>query len=240
MILELIEDTVKTGFIVFCLYAVFRAYVRGRQPAWSMVLERRRGAILSALALGVLALKVTEDVLGGESGPLDTAVLVFVHAHVPAGLTTVFEAITCSGSAVVLVPLVSLATLALLLGKHRHEAFLLAASALTGAALVYLVKAGVGRARPELWPAAWYAGSSFPSGHTLVVAAVATAAALGVTRLWPAARPWAVRVALCWTVLVASSRLVLGVHWPTDVLAAICIGAAIPLVLSLVLSLRRA
>lgn len=237
--IELIEDMVKMGFIVFCLFAVCRAYARWRQPAWSMVLERRRLALLSALALGVLALKVTEDVLGEESGPLDRAILVFVHTQVPASLTGVFEAITWSGSAVVLVPLVSLATLALLLRRCRQEALLLAASALSGAGLVYLVKTWVGRARPDLWPSAVYAGSSFPSGHTLVVAAVGTAAALSLMRLWPAARAWAVGGALCWTLLVAASRLVLGVHWPTDVLAAACIGATIPLVLSLALSFRR-
>ena len=227
------------SFIVFCLYSVFRAYVRLRQPAWSILLERRRLAILSALVLAVSALKVTEDVLGGESGPIDRAILVFVHAHVSTALTAVFEAITLSGSTFALVPVVSLATIALLYGKHRYEAFLLAASALTGAGLVYIVKTFVGRARPALWPSEWYSGSSFPSGHTLVVAAVATAGALALTRLWPAARPWAVGVAFFWTVLVALSRLVLGVHWPTDVLAAACVGAAIPLVLSLGFAFNR-
>lgn len=233
MIFELFEDTLKMSFIVFCLYSVSRAYVRLRQPAWSIVLERRRLAILSTLVLIVLALKVTEDVLGGESGPIDRAILVFVHGHFPTSLTAVFEAITLTGSSLALVPVVSLAIIALLYGKQRYEAFLLAASALTGAGLVYIVKTLVGRTRPELWPAGWYSGSSFPSGHTLVVTAVATAAALASTRLWPATRPWAVGIAFTWTVLVALSRLVLGVHWPTDVMAATCVGAAIPLVFSL-------
>jgi len=239
VIFELFEDTAKMSFIVFCLYAVFRAYVRLRQPAWSVLLERRRLAILSALVLAVLALKVTEDVLGGESGPIDRAILVFVHAHVSAALRAVFEAITLSGSAYVLVPVVSVATIALLYGRHRDEAFLLAASASASAGLVYIVKTLVGRARPELWPSEWYSGSSFPSGHTLVVAAVATAAALITMRLWPPAREWVVGVAFLWTLLVAFSRLVLGVHWPTDVLAAACIGATLPLAISLVLAFKR-
>ena len=64
MIFELFEDTAKMSFIVFCLYAGFRAYVLVRQPAWSMLLERRHRAILSALVLAVLALKFTDDVLG--------------------------------------------------------------------------------------------------------------------------------------------------------------------------------
>lgn len=227
------------SFVVFCLYAVFRAYVRLRQPGWSRLLERRRLAILSTLVLAVLALKVTEDVLGGESGPIDRAILVFVHAHVPTAWTAFFEAITLSGSSLALVPVLSLATIALLYSVHRYEAILLAASALTGAGLVYLVKTLVRRVRPELWPSEWYAGTSFPSGHTLVIAAVATSAALVLIRLWPATRPWAIGIAAVWTVLVALSRLVLGVHWPTDVLAAACIGAAIPLVLNLGFAFKR-
>ena len=239
MIFELFEDTAKMSFIVFCLYSVFRAYVRLRQPAWSILLERRRLAILSALVLAVLALKVSEDVLGGESGPIDRAILVFVHAHVSTALTAVFEVITLSGSAYVLVPVVLLTTIALLYGKHRYEAFLLAASASTAAALVYILKTFVDRTRPALWPSESYSGSSFPSGHALVVAAVATAVALALTRLWPASREWVVSVAFLWTLLVAFSRLVLGVHWPTDVLAAACIGATLPLAISLVLAFKR-
>jgi undecaprenyl-diphosphatase len=89
-----------------------------------------------------------------------------------------------------------------------------------------------------LWDAQWYWGSSFPSGHTLVVAAFAAANALILGRLCPAAHLSALAVALMWVVLVAFSRLILGVHWPTDVLAAACVGAAIPLGLQFVLDSR--
>jgi undecaprenyl-diphosphatase len=239
MIFELFEDMGKIVFIVFCLHVVFRSYVRLRQPAWSMALERRRLATLLVLVLAVLAIKITEDVLGGESGPIDKAILVFIHDHVSPAWTATFGAITLSGSASVLTPGIAAVTAILLLRRHRHEAFLLAASALLASGLVYVVKTWVGRARPALWPSEWYSGSSFPSGHTLAVAATAAALALAVIRLRPAFGRWAIGAALAWTVLVALSRLVLGVHWPTDVLAAACIGAAIPLVLSLALAFRH-
>jgi undecaprenyl-diphosphatase len=239
MMFELIEDTVKLGLIVFCFHAALGMYARLRQPAWSTLLERRRVAVLWTLVLAVLAIKVTEDVLGGESGPIDRAILVFIHRHVPGAAMWLFEAITLTGSATALVPLVSMATIALLYRKRRTDAFVLGASAVSGAAVVYVVKTFVGRARPELWPAHWYSGSSFPSGHTLVVAAVATASALALARQWPASRGWALGVALAWTLLVAFSRLVLGVHWPTDVLAAACIGVTLPLAISLAVAFNR-
>lgn len=75
-------------------------------------------------------------------------------------------------------------------------------------------------------------GSSFPSGHTLSTAAISTAAALSVARIWPQAGTSAMTLAVLWTGLVAVPRLVLGVHWPSDVLAALCIGVFMPLVIS--------
>jgi len=111
---------------------------------------------------------------------------------------------------------------------------------IVGAILVYVVKAAVGRVRPALWETEWYWGSSFPSGHTLVVAAFATAAVVCVSRIWPAARGFALSIALLWILLVGFSRLVIGVHWPTDVLAVACIGAFLPLAMSFALKPRHA
>ncbi len=90
--------------------------------------------------------------------------------------------------------------------------------------MIYLLKSVTDRERPALWETRWYWGTSFPSGHTLETACFATALTLCVNRRWPRyAR--VIRIgAIGWVILVGSSRLVLGVHWPTDVLAAACIG----------------
>ena len=240
MIFELIEDIAKLALIVAGLYFAFGAYVRRKQQAWSEPMEKRRLAILLALVLVVSAIKVSEDVLGGESGPIDEAILVFIRSHVPSTLTGFFEAVTFTGSSWALFPLATAATIALLFARRHFEALLLAASVISGAVVVYVVKTVVGRARPELWETEWYWGSSFPSGHTLVVAAFATAVVLCVSRIRPAARGFALSVALLWIFLVAFSRLALGVHWPTDVLAAACIGAFLPLAMSVALEFRDA
>ena len=240
MIFELIEDTTKITLIVACLYFVLGAYVRRKQPAWSELLEKRCLVIVLVLILGVLAIKVSEDVLGGESGPIDKVILLFIRGHVPGRLTGFFEAITLTGSFRVLFPLVTGATIALLCARRRFEALLLATSVISAATMVYVTKVAVGRTRPALWETAWYWGSSFPSGHTLVVAAFAIAAALCISRIWPATREFALWTAILWICLVALSRLVLGVHWPTDVLVAACIGASLPLAISVALELRHA
>jgi undecaprenyl-diphosphatase len=240
VIFAAIEDTAKLALIVACLYFALGAYVRRRQPAWSGPLQKRRLAVLLVLVLAVSAIKIGEDVLGGESGPIDKAILVFIHGHVPGGLTGFFEAITFTGSSRVLFPLAAASTIALLCARRRFEALLLAASVIVGATVVYAVKTAVGRARPDLWEAEWYWGSSFPSGHTLVTAAFATAAVLCVGRIRPAARKYALGIALPWIFLVGFSRLVIGVHWPTDVLAAVCVGAFLPLAMSIALELRHA
>ncbi|MEO8675553.1 MAG: phosphatase PAP2 family protein [Casimicrobiaceae bacterium] len=229
MIFEFIEDFAKLALIVTGLYFVLGAYVRRRQPAWSGAVGRRRFAILLAFALFVSAIKVTEDALGGESGPVDEAILDFIHRHAPSSLNGFFGTVTFTGSSWILVPLTVVATTALLLARRRFEALLLATSAISGAIVVYVVKMAAGRARPALWATEWYWGSSFPSGHTLVVAAIATAGVLCAGRIRPAARGVALSVAFIWILLVALSRMVIGVHWPTDVLAAACIGAFLPL-----------
>ena len=233
MIFELLKDITKLALIVASLDLALRAYVRARLPAWSGPLEKRRVVILCALVLAATAIKVSEDVLGKESGPVDEAILLIIHNHVPPMLTGFFEAVTVTGSSMALVPLAAVATIALLLAKRRVEAMQLATAAVTAPILVYIIKMAVGRARPALWEAQWYWGSSFPSGHTLTVAAISTAAALCVSRIWPSLRAVALWVAFVWTVLVAISRMVLGVHWPTDVLTAACIGAFIPLAVSI-------
>ena len=240
MLLETIEDITKLALVVACLYFGFGAYVRRRQPAWADPLARRRTVILLLLVLAAAAIKLSEDVLGGESGPIDKLILVFIRDHTPSRLAGLFDAITFTGSSKVLIPLASLTTLVLLVVRRRIEALLVAASVIAAAILVFVGKTVVGRARPALWDSQWYWGSSFPSGHTLVVAAFATACALSIGRIWPAARVASLGAALAWTLLVALSRLVLGAHWPTDVLVAACVGASLPLTMSVALELRHA
>lgn len=239
VIFELIKDVAKLALIVASLLYVFGAYVRHYQPAWSQPLERRRLTTLLVLVLAASTIKVSEDVLGGESGPIDRLILLYIHRHVSGMFTGFFEAVSFTGSSRFLFPLVAVVTLGLLWAKHRFEALLVSASVIAAVVMIYLAKMAVGRVRPKLWETELYWGSSFPSGHTLAVAACATAITLVVNRLWPKMGMPALSIATLWTTLVALSRLVLGVHWPTDVLVAACVGAFLPLVMSVVFELLR-
>ncbi len=231
---ELLWDLAKLAFFVAVAYLVLQASARRWRPGWSLTLTVRRIAVLGALTLMMTAIKLIEDVVAQESGPVDTAILWFVREQMPAALNGFFAALTLSGSARFLLPASLAVVLALLLARRRWEALLFGASMLIAPLLVYVIKALVGRDRPLLWETQTYWGSSFPSGHTLSTAAFATAAALSLARIWPHGAALVTAAALLWAALVALSRLVLGVHWPSDVLAALCLGAFVPLCLSVV------
>jgi undecaprenyl-diphosphatase len=72
-------------------------------------------------------------------------------------------------------------------------------------------------------------GSSFSSGHTTNTTALAVGLALVVGRLYPRFATLAMATAVAWAVTIAVSRMVLVVHWPTDVLVAFCIGVLVSL-----------
>jgi undecaprenyl-diphosphatase len=240
LLIEIVEDVAKLAFSVAALYLALRLYLRHRRPDWHDRVDRRRAAFVWLLSLGAVAVMVAERALGGDSHLIDRRVLLWIREHLPAAWTPPFEWVTLTASGTVLTPLTVAATAALALARRRAEALLIAGSVCCGASVVFLMKITIGRERPALWEAQWYWGSSFPSGHTLSMAAFATAAALVAGRLWPPTRVPALLAALVWVLLVGFSRLVLGVHWPTDVVVAACLGAAIPLGFSFSLEHRRA
>ncbi|MDP1534443.1 MAG: phosphatase PAP2 family protein [Rubrivivax sp.] len=239
MLFNVAADIAKLSLFIVCAYVLLGAYARRRRPQWTEHLTERRVAVLGILTLAVGGIKLIEDVVAKESGPVDKAMLWFVRDHVPAAMNGFFAVVTLSGSATFLAPVAVAAAVALLVARRRFEAVLVGASLTTATLVVWVMKAIVGRARPELWDSQWTWGSSFPSGHTLSTAALSTAAALCVARIWPRTAIPAMALAVLWTGLVAVSRLVLGVHWPSDVLAAMCLGAFIALLFSVAYDLHR-
>ena len=230
-------DILKLTLYITCAYMALIACARYTQTVWLLALANRRFVALGLLTVLVVGIKVFEDVIAQESGPVDTAMLWFVRQNMPPVLWDFFTAVTVTGSGIFLAPTTAAVCIGFFIKRHRREAALLAVSMLTAWTCTYTLKALVDRARPELWSTAWYWGSSFPSGHTLSTAAFATSLVLGAARIWPRYRNVALVLAVLWIGLVGLSRLVLGVHWPSDVLAAVCLGVFIPLAISMALDL---
>jgi hypothetical protein len=193
MILELIEDFTKLAVIVAGLYLVLGAYARHQRPTWSAPIEKRRLVILFALVLVVSAMKVSEDVLRGESGPVDQAILMFVHRHAPTALQGFFEAVTFTGSSRFLFPLATAVTIALLLFGRRFEALLIATSAVGGAIVVTSSRRSRAGAA-ELWNRT-VLGLQLSQRPYARRGGFATAAVLCVGRIRPAARGFALSLA---------------------------------------------
>ena len=234
-----IFDFFKLTLYIVCAYLAIGAYARYAKTPWLLALTGRRFAVLTLLTLLVIGIKVFEDVLSKESGPVDTAALLLIKQNTPPALIDFFSAVTWSGAAIFLVPATAVLCALLLLMRRPREAVLLAATMASGWALTYALKMVVNRTRPELWSTTWYWGSSFPSGHTLSTAAFATALTLIATRIWPQSVRVALPLAVLWISLMGLSRMVLGVHWPTDVLAAVCVGVFIPLAIRVVIDLNQ-
>jgi undecaprenyl-diphosphatase len=114
-----------------------------------------------------------------------------------------------------------------LTGKgHAALAIIVAVSG--GTLLSQTMKWAYARPRPELVPhGAEIYTASFPSGHAMMSAIVylTLGAMLARTQSGQAVKAYIIGVAIFLTVLVGTSRVYLGVHWPTDVLAGWALGA---------------
>ena len=113
-----------------------------------------------------------------------------------------------------------------LIGKGRLAVYFLIVIA-SGMVLSFLLKWGFSRPRPELVPHATKVyTSSFPSGHAMSSALFFLSCALLPDWQYPkrSAARWWIGVAVLIPLCVAFSRVYLGVHWPTDVVAGLCAG----------------
>lgn len=208
------------------LWLALRRPADGTAPAGPMP------ALHPPLFLLTLALISTALMLSGLVAELDQQLLLSLRASLTPLLMSGFGLFTHSGSAFFLTPLIALLSGWLVCKGRRADALLLCLSGLAGALLVVLLKAVFARPRPALWDTLELASFSFPSGHTMGTAACASALAIVFARLRPAARTRAAILALLWIVLMGLSRMVLGVHWPTDVITGAALGSALSLLMA--------
>ena len=165
--------------------------------------------------------EITEEVVEGESRAFDRAVLLWIEANVPAWMDGPMRAVTALGYYMVVVPLLAAIVLAFYLKGWRPSAAMLVISTAGGVFLTTVLKGVFRRARPELVDSGYAAGFySFPSGHATVAVGFYGALALILAyHLRGPARWTVVLVGTALVLLIGFSRLYLGVHYPTDVLA---------------------
>jgi undecaprenyl-diphosphatase len=190
-----------------------------------------------------------EYVREGYTQRFDTMVLQWLGARHTAGLTATMAEITPLGTGIVVLMIVGITTAFLWHTEHKYSARMLLAATAGGILLNNVLKLYFNRARPDVFE--WethVASSSFPSGHAMSATVVYGTVAYLLARLqkhvW--SRTLTLLAAVVIIALVCVSRLYLGVHYPSDVLAGIIIGLAwsgfcmATLEASLVLLRRRA
>jgi len=188
-------------------------------------LEQHKVTLMTVLLgllipLGLFA-ALAEDMWGREPLRFDTPPLLWLHAHASPLLDALMLIVTTLGGAKGMAAglLLTFGVLAFR-RRFREAAFLFM---VTGGAEVMnlLLKSVFHRSRPALWPSlSFEADFSFPSGHAMFSAAVLGAAlVLLVGSRWQ--RPVLIGGGL-FALLVGLSRVYLGVHYPSDVLAAWC------------------
>jgi undecaprenyl-diphosphatase len=189
--------------------------------------------ILLGTAVALLAtwifVKLAGEVREGETQAFDVAVLRYIEQHHSPLLDNVMIDITFLGTGLVVMMIVAVSGMFLWLTKHKHSALLLFVATAGGILLNGLLKAGFDRPRPQVFEWGQHTvSSSFPSGHAMSAATVYMTVAYLAARLQRRhiSRVLTLIAALIVIILIAISRLYLGVHYPTDVAAGVIIGIA--------------
>lgn len=190
------------------------------RPALAAALELSLGLALSASLLWAFA-GLSEEVLEGESAGFDRAVLLWVANSAPDWLSGPMQAVTSLGYFRVVLPLAAVLALVLYqMGSRASAAFILL-STVGGILLNTTLKTVFRRERPTIVESGYESSFfSFPSGHaTVAICFYGALVILAAARFGGAARWILLILGALWALLMGLSRVYLGVHFPTDILA---------------------
>lgn len=146
----------------------------------------------------------------------------------PAWLSEMMRDFTALGSTGVVTLIVLIAALFLIMTRKRHAAFYVIFAVVSGTFLNNLLKIGFARPRPDIVAhSAEVFTASFPSGHSMMSAVVylTLGTLLARSQQDPQVKTLIFSVCVLLTLLIGFSRVYLGVHWPTDVIAGWTLGA---------------
>jgi undecaprenyl-diphosphatase len=193
--------------------------------------------LVAAVAGGLWTfLEVAEAVRADELRALDQTLLLAMREPSdpadpigPRWVEEIGRDLTALGGNVILWLVSTAAALFLWMARRPRAVALLVVSVAGGQLLTILLKLGFARPRPDLVPhAAYVYTASFPSGHAMMSAVVYLTLGALLARVLPRRRMklLVLACALGATALTGVSRVYLGVHWPTDVVAGWAVGAS--------------
>jgi membrane-associated phospholipid phosphatase len=197
--------------------------------------ERLHWALVPAAGLAMLGVfvKIAAEVQERETTALDRAVSLTLHRLDSPLMDALLRGITFLGSFPAVAAAVAAAAIWRVRSRDRRGAVTLVLVAVVTELLNFALKQAFQRPRPSLFhEIAALHSYSFPSGHAMASAAIYGSIAAVLARAFPARRRAILAGACVLVLLIGLSRVYLGVHWITDVVAGWAAGAFIALAAS--------
>lgn len=222
---------VKTNERVAAMLKRYRRQIEFLQrrfdPSIRVGLYLTMGIAVTVIAASAFGLLLEEVVEGETQAAIDGPLFRFIVEHRESEITAFMRAATQLGGLVLVTGVLGLsAGFAWIRTRNGNLAAFLLATLIGALVLDDAIKFFVGRPRPNLSPLVHATGFSFPSGHALAATAMCAALAYVLSRRagWRTG-VWIWAAALFLSSLVAATRVYLGVHWPTDVIGGMILGA---------------
>jgi len=212
--------------------SAFRLALRWLTRQEAIVLLAAFGIVFALFAFA----KTTGEMLEGDMRDFDERLLLLLrradNPHVPVGppwlVQVAIDATALGGTTILAIVLITVVGYLALERRYEAIALLVIASA-GGGLLSTVMKHWFGRERPRIVPHLISVDSpSFPSGHSMLAVVIYLTLGALLARIAPRrrSRMYCIAVSLGLTLLMGSTRVYLGVHYPTDVLAGWSAGLA--------------